>query len=278
MTDGAKLASGATLEDPAARHDSVQRRLELLRELLRRDLAQRYRGSALGVLWSLLTPLALLVTYTLVFGVFMQMRWPGTGGIADFALMVFVGLLIHGVLAEVLTRSPHAIVHNPGLVKRVRFPLELLPLVPVGTALAHLAVGAGVLLVSIALIRGLDAHALWLPLTLLPLLPVLLAIALIVAGLGVVVRDISHAMAVIAMLLVFAAPVIYPLEAVPAALRDWLYLNPLTLPIVETRAVLLGGRAPDFPALALYTLAAVTLALAVRLAFVRAARTFADAL
>ncbi|GAB2497625.1 ABC transporter permease [Arenimonas alkanexedens] len=240
----------------------------LLRDLTWREISGRYRGSVLGLIWSILTPLMMLAVYTFVFSVVFGARWSASvlpGGKFDFALFVFVGVMLHAVLAEAITRAPSLIIGNANYVKKVIFPLELLPATVVGAAGFHALIALGILLVSVvALGGGLPWTVLWMPLLLLPLLLLSLGLAWGLAALGVFLRDTSQVTGVLATVLMFLAPVFYPVSALPESLRAWLYLNPLTFVIEQSRGVIFAGEAPDLALLGLFWLGA---ALAAQLGF-----------
>lgn len=237
---------------------SLWRQRDLLRQLTLRDINGRYRGSLLGIFWSLINPLALLALYTFVFSVVFQARWgDGATGQADFAVRLFAGMLVHGLLAEVLLRSPTLLLANVSYIKKVVFPLELLPAMAIGTSLFHAAIGGGMLVGAILVMHGsVPLTALWVPVVLFPLLLVALGASYLLASLGIYMRDITQLMSLLSTLLLFGSPVFYPLSALPETIRPWLMLNPLTLIIEEVRKVLLAGQQPDFLALAIYCLPA----------------------
>jgi lipopolysaccharide transport system permease protein len=245
---------------------SLTRHRELLWQMTVRDVASRYRGSALGLLWSFVTPLLMLAVYTFVFGVVFQARF-GTGGAVEnpstlhFALTLFCGLIIHALVAECLGRAPSIILAHTSYVKKVVFPLEILPVMVLASSCFHFLMSAAVLLLGLLLAQGsLPLTALWFPLTILPLLPLLLGVNWVLAALGVYLRDIGQLCGLLAMLLMFLSPIFYPIEALPEAFRPFMYLNPLT-PIIEAaRGALMHGVAPDVTMLALYTLAGTAFA------------------
>ncbi len=233
----------------------------LLRQMLIREVQQRYRGSVFGVLWSFLTPLLMLAVYTFVFSVVFEARWAGrvdgahaaSASTSDFALILFCGLMLHAFLAECLTRAPSVVLSQVNLVKKVVFPLEMLPIVTAGSALFHLCMSVLVLLVAILVLRGeFYATALYLPVILFPFFLFALGCLYILASLGVYVRDISQVMGLVVTVLLFMSPIFYPADALPEALRPVLLLNPLTLIIEQVRSVLLWNQPPEWLALACY--------------------------
>ena len=168
-----------------------------------------------------LHPLLMLAVYTFFFTEMFPSRWAaGTSSRSQFALIAFVGLLLHGFFAETITRSPSVIVGNPNLVKKVVFPLDLLPVVALGSTLFHLAIGLGIWLVFHVLQQGLPPPtALWLPVVLAPLALLALGVSWILASLGVYLRDVGPIVPVLAAVLLFASPVFYPLDALKEPMR-----------------------------------------------------------
>ncbi len=235
------------------------RQRALLRQMLRRDIAQSYRGSALGMLWSFITPLLMLGVYTIVFSVVFEARWASRAGettppaTGEFALILFCGLILHAFLADCLSRSPQIILGNVNFVKKVIFPLEILPVVVVGSAAFHFLMGLAVLLAAqLALTGTIPLTALLLPLVLAPFVIFCLGLAWILASIGVYLRDIGQIVGLATTVLLFLSPVFYPPEALPVAWRPLLILNPLTVIVENLRAVLLWGNLPNWPALGYY--------------------------
>lgn len=233
---------------------SLWRQRDLLRQLTVRDIRGRYRGSMLGLFWSFVNPLVLLAIYTFVFSVVFEARWgEGAAGQPDFAVRLFAGMIVHGLLSEVLQRSPTLLLANVSYVKKVVFPLELLPPMGIGTALFHAAIGGVILLGAILAVHGsVPPTALWLPLILSPLLLLCLGLSYLLVSIGTYVRDIAQPMSLLSTVLLFGSPVFYPLSALPEGVRPWLILNPLTVIIEQVRAVLIEGQQPDFRSLAIY--------------------------
>lgn len=231
----------------------------LLAQMVRRDVAGRYRGSALGVLWSFVTPLLMLTIYTLVFTHIFNAR-AGAATTPDahtgtFAVFLFAGLIVHMFFMECLSRAPSIVLAHGNFVKKVIFPLEILPVMILCTALFHTAMSAAVLLAGTALVTGtLHATALLLPLVWLPFLLLSLGLCFMLASLGVFLRDIGQMMGLVSMVLMFLSPIFYPVSALPEQWQRWAYLNPLTLIIEQTRTVLIDGAAPRWDLLGFYGL------------------------
>lgn len=248
---------------------------------LKRDVAGRYRGSFLGLLWPVLQPLTQIIVFTLIFYEFMQMRWPVGGtnnGALNYGLNVFAGLTVFNYFSEVLNRAPAIILSQPNLVTKVRFPLYLLPAVTVGGALVHIIVGS-VSLVFFSLVFG---HASWLmlylPIFLVPLIIYGLGLALTLSCLGVYLRDIAQIMPAATSLLMFLTPIFYPLTAIPDYLKPWFELNPIGWGAQALRSLLLEGSLPSLYVLCLHMAASSLLLLLAQGLFTRVEKGFADVL
>lgn len=258
------------------------RHRSLVDVLARRDLAGRYRGSLLGHGWAVATPLAMLAVYTLVFGVILPSRWPGTqeqGGLLEFALRILSGLLVHGLLAEAVTRAPALVTAQPNYVTKVVFPLEVLGWVNTLTATFHAAIGVALLIAVNALWgSGLAWSNLAVPVVLAGFVLMVTGLVWIAAALGVYVRDLTQAVGPLVTVLMFLGPVFYPREAIPSPLREWLVLNPVTVPIEQVRRAVFQGEWPLWDVLAGYLLAATAVYLLGAAVFASLKRGFADVL
>lgn len=267
---------------PASLFFSFWSERKLVAQLVRRDVLGRYRGSMVGLAWSFLYPVLMLLVYTFVFTVVFEARWPGVlagESKVRFALLLFIGVLCHGFLAEVLLKAPATVVGNANYVKRVVFPLEALGFTLVGSAAFHTLVGLLILVVAKVVVEGsLPWTALWLPVVLAPLACVALGTAWLLAALGVFVRDIGQISGVLATLLMFLAPVFYPVSALPEAMQGWMNANPITVPIEQARLVLFAGQPPEPGPLLVYWGCAVLVMLGGYAVFQSLRRGFADVL
>ncbi|MEN5040941.1 ABC transporter permease [Stenotrophomonas sp. TWI1149] len=252
----------------------------LVWQLTRRDVVSRYRGSVFGLAWSFFNPLLMLAVYTFVFSVVFKARWGlDANGHGDFAVILFVGIIVHGVFAECVNRAPGLILNNASYVKRVIFPLETLPWVAMGATLFHSLVSVLVLLIAQVVLRGsVPITALWLPVVVLPLIVGTMGISWLLAAFGVYLRDIGQVTGILTTVMLFMAPVLYPVQALPEGLRPYIYLNPLTFIIEQSREVLLWGNAPNFVGLGKYALGAMLVAWLGFAAFQKMRRGFADVL
>jgi lipopolysaccharide transport system permease protein len=260
---------------------SLWRNRQLIVQMTQREVAGRYKGSVLGLVWSFLNPVFMLVVYTFVFSVVFKARW-GVGGEeskTQFAVVLFVGLIVHGLFAEVANRAPGLIFSNVNYVKKVVFPLEILPVVSMGAALFHSLISLGALLIAFVLFNGhLHWTAVLVPLVVLPLVIFTLGLAWMLASLGVFLRDVGQTIGIITTVMMFLAPVFYPITLLPEELRPWIMANPLTFIIEQAREVLIWGRLPDWLGLGIYTLVATVVAWAGYAWFQKTRKGFADVL
>lgn len=251
---------------------------ELLWQFTVRNVELRHRGSHLGLVWSLLNPLLMLGLYVLVFGYI----FGGTFGIipnetrVDYALGIFLGLTLFHFFAEVLGLAPTLIIGNPNFVKKVVFPLEILPASSVFGALFHLMISLALVFLSLLLFsQHIPASILWLPVIMVPLILIGLGVSWFISALGVFFRDISQVIQFISMALLWASGVFFSAQKYPAA---WAYLryNPLLLAIDLSRDAALWARPLNFHHLIyLYASGLLTCYLG-HLAFKRMKPAFAD--
>ena len=260
---------------------SLWRNRQLIVQMTRREVVGRYRGSVMGLAWSFFNPILMLVVYTFVFSVVFKARW-GTGGDESqttFAIVLFVGLIVYNLFAEMAIRAPGLILSNVNYVKKVIFPLEILPVVGLCAALFHSLISLGVLLIAILLIKGsLVWTVIYFPLILVPLLIATLGIAWFLASLGVFVRDVGQTIGILTTVLMFLSPVFFPISALPENFQFWQKFNPLTFTIEQSRAVIIFGKQPDWAALTLYVLASLLVAWAGYWWFQKTRKGFADVL
>jgi homopolymeric O-antigen transport system permease protein len=245
----------------------------LVAELGRRQVAARHRGSYLGLLWTVVQPLLLLAVYTLVFTVLMPVSVPE--GRYAFVLRLFCGLVVYSVFSDTVLRAPVAVVGNPSYVKKVVFPLEVLPA-------ADLWANGLVLLLNLSVLLLVAGSVHWtivlFPLVLPPLLLVTLGCAWLVASLGVYVRDVAVSIGVLMTALFFLTPIVYRLDDVPPQWRFLMELNPLAVLVDAARATLLEGHAPHWRALAVAWAVALVVAQSGFAWFRATRRGFADVL
>ncbi len=267
---------------------TLGRHRALIWQMARREVIGRYRGSALGVAWSFITPLLMLVVYTYAFGGVLNINaaspnTPGSRSLSgpDFAAFIFAGLIVHLLFADCLTRSPSLIINNPSYVKKVVFPLEILPWVTLGAALFHALVSLAILVAATAVFHhGLPWTALFVPLPLACLCVMVVGFCWFLASVGVFLRDTAHTVSIATWMLMFVSPVFYLPKFIDGKprLNFVMNLNPTTFVMRQVRAVLLDGKLPDFRGLLLYLAVALAVAYLGLLWFSKTRKGFADVL
>lgn len=256
------------------------RHWNLVRELTRRDILGRYRGATFGLLWSLIGPLMMLVIYSVAFGHIFKGRWQQTSGdTAAFGIVLFLGIIVHGFFAECFSRSPRLMIENANYVKRIIFPLQILPWTVALSALFHMAMNMVVFAVLASTVYHTFSPLIVLtPVVVAPLVLISVAVSLLVSSLGVYARDIQQATPVIVTALLFLSSAIVPVDTLPPKYQVVFHLNPLTFFIDSVRDVALWNRMPDWRTLIAYYVASV-IALYLAYAWFRVtSRGFADVL
>lgn len=226
---------------------------QLIAHMIRREVASRYQGSMLGSLWSFFIPILMLGIYTFVFSAIFKARW-GEGGDSktQFALILFAGLMLFNFFAECVNRAPSMVLGNANYVKKVIFPLEILPIISVGAGLVNLAISLVVWAVFYVCFFGLPPlTAVYFPLIVFPLVLLTLGVSWFLAALGVFLRDVAQLTLVLTTSLMFLTPIFYPTSAVPERFRILIHANPLALVVEQARAATIFGIAPDLAMVAL---------------------------
>src|SRR5688500_16617300 len=265
---------------PLAAFKSLWKHRHLFWQLTKRDVVGRYRGSVMGLTWSFFNPVLMLAIYTFVFSVVFKARWSvESNSKSEFAIVLFAGMIVHGLFAECVNRAPGLILSNVNYVKKVVFPLEILPWVAMGSALFHAVISLAVLLIAQFVLNfSLPWTAIFFPLVILPLVIATMGFAWVLSATGVYVRDISQMTGIMTTVLLFVSPVFYPVSALPIEYRGWLLLNPLTFVIEEARNVLIWGRVIDWPRWGISVLAGFTIAWVGFWWFQKVRKGFADVL
>jgi lipopolysaccharide transport system permease protein len=218
-------------------------------QMIIREVAGRYKGSIFGLAWSFLNPILMLAMYTFVFSVVFKVRW-GSSEVdskTEFALLIFVGMIVHGLFAEAVNRAPSLILSNVNYVKKVVFPLEILPLVSLGAAIFHAAISLLILILAFLMLgHALAWTIIFIPIIFAPLIMFILGVTWVLASLGVFMRDVSQTIGILTTVLMFMSPVFYPVSALPQKFQKIMMLNPLTFIIEQSRSVLISGALPDW--------------------------------
>ena len=253
---------------------------ELIWAMTKREIVGRYRGSILGVAWSFFHPILMLTVYTFVFSVAFKARWAGgSESKTEFALLLFTGMIIHGLFAECVARAPALILGNVNYVKKVVFPLEILPCVALGAALFHMAISIGVLFAFYVVINhNIQWTVIFLPLIIAPLIIFTLGVSWFLASLGVFLRDTGQIIGVVLTMMMFVSPVFYPVSALPEKYQIFIMLNPLTFIMEQARDVVIWGKFPNWYGLIIYTTASLVVATLGFAWFQKTRKGFADVL
>lgn len=260
----------------------LKRKVHLTSQMTARAIQERYRGAILGLAWSFLTPLMMLFVYTFIFSTVFQSRWPGTvdeGSKLQFAVLLFSGLSLYGFMSEVLLQSSGIIINHTNYVKKVVFPVVVLPVVVTMSALFNLGISLIILIVFQAISQHfIPLTTLYLPLIILPLVLCLLGLSWFIASLGTYLRDINQIITPIVTALLFLGPILYPMSALPAVAQKYMYLNPLSFPVEQVRDVVIWGTPPNWTGLAIYSSVSTLIFTAGILWFNRTKKGFADVL
>jgi lipopolysaccharide transport system permease protein len=266
---------------PLALLAGLARNRALIVQMTRREILGRYRGSALGVFWSFVHPVLMLVVYTFVFSVVFATKWPGveTGNRLHFAIVLFAGMIVFGVFSECIQRAPNLIVSQPNFVKKVVFPLEIMGWIAIAASLFHAGISFLVLAALLLVSNGsLPWTTIFLPLTLAPLIALTLGLTWFFSSLGVYVRDVHQILGIVVTALLFLSPLFYPSSALPASLQWIVVINPIASAIEQTRNVLVFGRPPDWLPLVIYLLIGLAVMWLGYAWFQKTRRGFADVL
>ncbi len=228
---------------------SLWRHRHLILALTRRDIVGRYRGSVLGILWSFVNPLLMLGVYTFAFGVIFGARWTAdSDSKMEFSIILFAGMLVFNMFSDCVNRAPSLVLSNPSYVKKVVFPLEVLPFVSLGSSLFHMLVSLSVWLLFYFIGFGLPSPAiLLLPVVMLPLILFTIGLSWVLSSLGVYLRDVGHVVSSVLLMLLFMSAVFFPIERLPESLRvPLMVVNPLVFHIQICRQVMIWGEMPNW--------------------------------
>ena len=252
----------------------------LIWQMTKREVVGRYRGSVMGILWSFFNPVFMLTIYTFVFSVVFKAKWgAGSDSKTEFAMILFAGLIVFNLFSETVTRAPSLILSNVNYVKKVVFPLEILPIVSILSSCFHTLVSIGVLvLFRLVVGSGFSLTTLLFPFIIAPLLLLSLGLSWFLAALGVYLRDVSQTIGLVMTALMFVSPIFFPITALPAKYHIYVYLNPLSFIIEQGREVLIFSHLPDLKGLLIYYAFGCLSALLGFSWFQKARKGFADVL
>ena len=242
---------------------SLKQNKDLIWIFTKREIEGKYKGSLLGILWSIINPIIMLCVYTIVFSKIFQAKWGTEDGIGIndpmvFALNLFAGLIVFNIFAECAAKSTLLISNNPNYIKKVVFPIEVLGIATAGSAVFHGVINLGILVTAKILFGGsitstfICLAILWGSFTIS-----IVSMNWILSVLGVIAKDISQIISSIISIMMFMSPVFYPTEMVPIEVRWIAKLNPLAYVINETRAIIIDGTMPSIDKLIIFSLISV---------------------
>ena len=276
QNSGAKFTGTFTPDNRKGMLDLWSMR-HLLAVMVKRDLLGQYKGSMMGFFWTIINPLGHLLLYTFVFSVILKVRFSVDGSTTNFAMYLMAGLIPWTALSESLTRSTSSVAENPNLVKRVVFPLEILPLATVVSSLISGMVGTLLLIVvSTFFIHTIHPTIAFIPVILLSQFLFVAGFSWLLGSLGVYLQDLKHVMSLALSTWMYATPIVYPATAFPKWLHFMLWLNPMAGIVTDYRRVILEGRAPDWSMWASYTTIGLVVWFAGYYFFRKTKRSFAD--
>jgi len=255
----------------------IWRNRYLLGQLIKRDVLLRYRGALFGILWLFFSPLIMLAIFSFIFGQIFQARWSEQDSGIPFWLLLFSGLIAFNIFAETLSRSPTAVRSYPSFVKKIIFPINILPIVPLGAALVHAAFNFAILVGALVWTGHLHATILLFPLLTAPLILLALGLSWFFAAWGVFIKDMSQIVPVFVQMLMFLSPVFYPISAVPVMLQPLYHFNPISV-VVEASRTSLAGQSIDWSAWSLVFVFCLIAAILGNMFFQHSRDEFADAL
>lgn len=228
----------------------------LIISLSKREIGSKYKGSFIGLLWSFINPVLMMVIYTFVFSVVFKIRWGGgVDSKGEFALALFIGLIIFGLFSECINRAPYLIINNVNYVKKVVFAIETLPVVSLCTALFQMVINLIVwLLFYLAIVGVPTVHVFWLPVIIAPFLMLVLGVTWFLSALGVYLKDIAQVVGVVTMILMYLSPIFYPISMLPDSYQVFMQLSPLTYIIEQSRDCMMLGKNIEWASWGVYTL------------------------
>lgn len=227
----------------------------LIVEMIKREVFGRYREQFGGLAWSFLNPLIMLGVYAFFFSIVFKARWGGIRETStDFTLILFVGLIIYGFFSECISRASHLITTNVNFVKKIVFPLEVLPGIAIGTALFHACISFCMLILAQVVLTGyLPWTLIFIPVILFPFLFMTLGFSWFLSAIGVYIRDINQITGFVLPILMFISPIFVPISAFPEHFQLLVYLNPITFVVEELRSIMIFGTLPNWFNLFIYS-------------------------
>lgn len=249
-------------------------------KLVIRDIKQRYQGSILGMLWAIIVPILMLIIYTFFFSEVFQAKWDiDTSDKYQFAIVLFCGLCVFNMISEVMSRSTVLIASNTNYVKKVIFPLEILPAVTVCAALFNCIISFMILIIAkLILYHNISKTLYMIVLAMIPLIILSLGISLFISAISVYLKDVANFISVLVTVLMYVSPVFFPLSSIPESMRRVCAVNPMTYIIENFRKVVLFGECLNWKFYFISCVVAVVFYLIGKIVFMRVKEGFADVL
>ena len=258
---------------------TIWRNRSLIRTLVRRDILSRYSGSFGGAFWTVLNPLLLMLTYFFVFGLVLKSRIPGDPSPAGFALYLLCGMLPWLAFSEAAGRAPGILLEHRNFIRKLLFPVEILPVNLAVTGLVTEFFGLALFVAAVFLTRGhLPVTALYIPLIAIPQFLFTAGVCWFLAALGAFMRDLAQINGFLLTVWFFVTPICYPEQSMPTVARAWMEKNPFYILVHAYRAVLLDGVAPDWTPIIWLTAISGLIFIAGHAWFYKLRRSFADLL
>lgn len=279
ICEAGKSEKLTTFLNPISMARNLYRHRSLIKQFAWRDFVSRYKGSFLGVFWSFITPLMMLAVYAFVFSVIFKSKWNAQTDQSrvDFALTLFCGLTVFNIFAEAVNRAPTLILGYPSYVKKVVFPLEILPVAALATSLLNASISLLILLPAQFIFNHtISKTIVFFPLILVPMCALVLGVTWFLASLGVFIRDIGQPVGVLVTILLFVSGVFFPPSAVPRSFGFLIKLNPLAGMLEESRATLMWGLFPHWEWLLSACVGAIAVMMLGYAWFMRTKKAFAD--
>lgn len=264
--------------NPVTTVASLWAKRDLIHQFTKREVLERHKGAMLGMAWNIISPMLTIAVYTFLFGVMFNVRFGDrTGSVADYVLPFFTGFLLYHVFSESANRAPNLITSRRNFVKKVVFPIQILPLTVVLSTAIYLAVTVGLVVVGNLITHGEVSATIWLfPAVLVPLYLLSLAASWLLASIGSFLWDLKNIVSFLTHLTFMVTPIFYPVERVPEGARWLLWLNPFTHIVEAGRDTLVRGVVPDLVGLGVLTVIALVLAQGSYAWFMKSRRGMAD--
>jgi len=273
--------SSTPISIPYAMLQNLYTHRNLIRQFAWRDVISRYKGSYFGMVWSFVTPLMLLAVFSFVFSVIFQSKWGVTPdeGKFQFAITLFCGMTVFNIFGECISRAPMLVLQYPNYVKKVVFPLEILPVASLGSSLINGGLSLAILIPAVLILSHAWPTTIYLfPLVLVPICAFSLGFGWFLASMGVFIRDIAQPVGVIVQMLFFVSGIFFPPSAIPEEIRFLVELNPMVGILEDARRTLMWGQYPDWTSLAVVTILSLIVMQLGYAWFMRTKKAFADVL